>query len=589
MPAETPTRHPEQAPASPWWEYPALAALLALLVICVWPGMTAPPFSDDLPQLERVSKLDGWKDIFQPDAFRFFRPVKNAIFLAAAPLESNITAWHWIGLAAHLLATIGVHRIATICLGHGRSALLATAFWALSPACVSSILWLSCTNICIGLAIAGLVFHFHERSWMKPSPLSFAAALLAYAGALLCYESLIAVPGLLFVRDLQQRRIAVNVRSAARYGLYTVVAVTFLIVRSQFSAKGIGGGEFHSGFGPDTKPLHLFVSAPWFMWRHFLMWLFPFGTIETLGTYIWMKSASPAALGFAWLLLGLLLGAAAFAWKRLPVASYGILFFIVASLPSGNFIPTFNGPINDAYLTIPSAGLALAFAALVEALFRELAKRRASRDSGVPALAAILILLLAYRLPLGAAYFRHWAGVWSDPVRLTLLMSDTRPYQFQSKGFASSLLFASGYIDQAETLAKEALSDAPWNALGRLTLARVANHRKEPATEQAIFRELLTLPKIPANVMSSSRVELAESLATKPENHEEAADLCRQALKSSQTETRYQIRAMLCLAGIYQTAGDATKARATLERGLGIHPGDDALTAALGKLDQPTP
>jgi hypothetical protein len=567
------------------WNVVGLIGLMLLIVILVWPGMRSAPFSDDIPQLEKSSHYTSWKQIFEPDAFNFYRPVKNTIFMAAASLQHKPVAWHMIGLVAYLAATVGVFRIASICLANPRAAWIATAVWALSPACVSTILWLSCANISIGLAIAAIVFECHERAASGRKAAWLAGALAAYAATLLCYETLIAIPGLLFLRDLQQRRIGFDRRTVIRYGLYTLVALAFLLVRSQFSAKAIGGNDFHSGFGPDTKAIHLTLSAPWFLWRHFLMWIFPFGNIELLGSYQWLKSAPALVLVLSWGFLFGLLGAAAVWWKRFPMAAYGILFFLVASFPSGNFLPGFNGPINDAYLTIPSIGLALIVAAVCEKLLREAGKRRREMDSGVAALAAVVFLILAWRLPVCGAYFRYWAAVWNEPIKMVLLMSDTRPHQFQSKAYASTLLLTEGYLDQAETLANEVLQDAPWSPLAKLTLARVLAFRGDHAREEAIYRDILITSNLPQNLHNTATVELAESLAKLPARREEAAALCRSTLGAKYVSHSFHLRAVICLSGIYEAQGLRDKAIATIQKGMGIHRNSPELQRILETLN----
>lgn len=563
-----------------------LLVIMVIVVFCTWPGMTAPLFTDDIHQLERSRHFVSWTDIFQTDVFGFYRPVKNAIFMAAVPLEKNLVAWHWIGLAAYLAATAGIYRIVRICLDSPRAAWLAALFWALSPACVSTVVWLSCANISIGLAFAACVFHFHERRALQPSLVSAAACTLFFALSLVCYESMIAIPALLFIRDFQQRRLGIDRRTVLRYGLYAFVAAAFLFVRHLYSAKGIGYHAFHAGFAPDTKPIHLTLSAPWFLWRHFLMWVFPFGKIELLGSYAWLRSASVVSLVFGWIFLFTLLGAAAACWKRLPAVAYGLLFFVVASIPAGNFVPNFNGPINDAYVTIPSIGLAIACAALCEAGIREFIKRRDQAGLSPLILVSLLAIFLIYRMPLCGAYFRYWAGVWRNPVELMLLSTETRPLQFQSKAFVSILLLGDGYVDQAETIAREVLEEAPWNASARLTLARIAEERKDHKAAEEYYRFILNSPRISPFLREKSLFELAQITDRDPAKREETANLLRENLKITGDAPNPEAVAML--AKIYIAQGNTPKARATLERGLKMQPGDPTLGPMLDSLNKTT-
>lgn len=559
-----------------------LAAIFLVVIFCAWPGMQSPLFTDDVHQLERSMYLKKWTEIFQPDAFSFFRPVKNLMFMLAAPLVKNLVAWHWIGLIAYLAATAGIYRIASICLGKGRPALLATAFWALSPSCVSTVIWVSCANISIGIAMAACVFHFHE-SWATTfSKRALIGSVFFYACSLLCYESMIAIPGLLFIRDLQQKRLGFDRQSVTRYAVYTLVAIIFLVIRSWCSAKSIGDHNFHPGFAPDTTPLQLSLSAPWFLWRHFLMWIFPFGNIELLGSYAWLRSAPAASLIFAWGFLAGLLAAAACLWKRIPAVAYGILVFVVASLPAGNFIPNFNGPINDAYVTIPSIGLALAFAAVCEMAIIESAKRHRLLQSGAVIIAAVLGIFLLYRIPICGAYFRYWAGVWKNPIELMLLSSETRAYQFQPKAYLSVLLFSGGYIDEAEKISNEVVKEAPWNATARLTLARINEFRGNRPAAEEYFRFVLKSSGESAFLREPAMLELAKMISEDPSRREEAAALFREYIKTARPNHRPE--AIMRLAVIYKDKGDLAKARSTLERGISLHPHESALSKMLDSL-----
>lgn len=562
-----------------------LAVIMLAVVLCIWPGMHSALFTDDIHQLDKSMHLTSWTQIFKTDVFGFYRPVKNALFLFAAPYQNNLVAWHWIGLVAYLAAIAGVYRIVFICLGSARPALLAACLWALSPTCVSTALWLSCANISIGIVFAAGVFHFHERWATKPSIGPLAASLFFFALALLCYESMIAIPALLFVRDLQQRRLSFDCKTILRYSLYSIVALIFLIVRYQLSAKNVGDHNFHPAFAPDTTGAQLSISSPWFLWRHFLMWIFPFGKIELLGSYAWMRSASVASLVLGYVFLASVLATAALTWKRFPAISYGLLFFVVASLPAGNFLPCFNGPINDAYVTIPSIGLAIAFAAVCELLVREFLKRRREADSGMVAALAVLCLLLVYRVPVCGAYFRYWAGVWANPVELMLLTTETRPFQFQPKAYASVLLFSRGYIDSAKVLAQEVIQEAPWNMTASLTMAKVADYHQDFPLAEEYYRTILNSPNVSSFLKDPAMVGLAQMLANNPARRDEAAQLYREFLQSEKNS--HHPDAILLLAKLYQDVGNTAKARATLVRGLSLIPNDDSLKKMLESIDHP--
>lgn len=564
--------------------FAGLAALMLVVIFCAWPGMHSPLFTDDLLQLEKTKNMAHWAEVFGVDVFGLYRPVKNALFAFAAPFASYPLAWHFIGLTAYLGAIVGVFRIADICLQSRRAALLATCFWALSPSCVSTAIWLSSANISIGVIFAASLFHFHERWAERPSFRWLLACCCLYALTLLCYESLIAIPGVLFVRDLQQHRLSWNRQTLIRYGCYTLVALAFLLVRYYLSAREIGGARMHSGISLDTKSIHMSLSAPWFLWRHFLMWIFPFGTLEILGSYAWLRSASILSLVFGWLFMISTLVLAVLTWKRFPQVAFGIGFFVVASIPSGNFIPCFNGPIYDVYVTIPSIGLAVILAVICENLIHRYSNSRHEAKPSNIMIAVLFGVILTYRLPVCGGYFRYWSTVWGNPLELMLLTTETRPLQYQAKGFTTLLLLNEGYAKQARLLALETVSEAPWLATPRLTLARLANYQGDFKAAEEGYRWILSNPKEAGFFINIVNLEYAKILVNDPKRRDEAAQLCRNVLsrrKNDQTPLAVEI-----LAEIYRDKGLLDKARITLERGLTMYPENMDLKNILKSLDK---
>lgn len=562
-----------------------IGMMLLLLVVtaCLWPGLQAPLFQDDFPQLEYVRGFSNGFQVLGIDAFYFFRPVKNLIFLLAAPWDQELPMWHAVGLVAYWAATLGVYRIARVCLDSRGSALIAAAIWALSPACVSTALWLSCANISLGIAFAGGWFHFHER-WARGAGWGWLAGCLACQ--LLClvsYEALIVLSALLFWRDFCQRRLQANRRMVAVYAAYAAVSVGFVILRYMVAAKALGVNDQHGAFAPGTAAWQLSVSAPWFLWRHFLMWLQPMGNLEILGSYLWLKSAPVGVLVASWVALIAAVSGALWLRRRLPEVSYGVVFFLLANVPAGNFLPGFNGPINDCYVAIPSIGLALACAALCQCLLRRI---RSSEERWKPLAWVAFSLLLMWRVPVSAVQFRYWAGVWADPLRMALLMAESRPYQYQLKYYASLLMMGRGDWNKAEELASAALLDAPWSYLPRITLARVALGRGELVHAAEQFQTAIDNPRIKPGLRAALRVERAEALAGDTALRAQAMDAARTLLAAPDTPAAHHLRMVLLLSRLYVESGEYVRARATLKRGLAMHPVSPEIANELESLDK---
>jgi len=216
---------------------------------------------------------------------------------------------------------------------------------------------------------------------------------------------------------------------------------------------------------------------------------------------------------------------------------------------------------------------------------REYLKRRRLAEPGMVAALAVLGLLLVYRLPVCGAYFRYWAGVWANPVELMLLTTETRPFQFQPKAYASVLLYSRGYIDQAEVLAKEVIQEAPWNGTARLTMAKVADYHQDYVGAEEYYRFILNTPNVSVFLKDPAIVGLAQMLTNNPARRAEAAQLFREFLQSEKNS--HHPDAIVLLAKLYQEEGNMTKARATLQRGLSINPNEEVLKKMLESINRP--
>ena len=573
------------APASSRPVWPWLLLLLAVVLACLGPGRTAPLFTDDLHQLGWVRGFHSWTEVLGRDVFGFLRPAKNILFKLAAPWEQNLPAWHAFGFATYLLGTLGVFRIALVWMENRFTALLAAVIWALSPTGVSSALWMSCANISLGLFFTAGVVCFHERNAVRFRPGFLLIQLVFLLLSLMCYEPFVAVPAVLLARDFQQGRLRTDKRTLAAFGGLGLVCLGFLVARHFSMAKTTAGDPFHTRFAPGITNLQVFLSAPWFLWRHFSMWVAPFGRLEVLGNYVWLQSASPIMLGCAWGFLAVLAASVVWLWKRMPMVAFGLLFFLLASLPAGNFLPAFNGPIADYYVLVPSVGLALAGADLCARLARRFAEarrlRRAENALWVPALLGIILLV---RLPVCALYSGHWAETWTRPGAMLLRAAEARPFQIQPRAMAAIFLLDQGYAEAAEAAAARAATEGPWSPMARFALARTALFRDNLPVAEQNYRYLVGAPDVPPELKEAACFDLASLLALKPESRSEAADLCRSMLVDP-IGPRHA-KAIGLLAHIYRQQGDAARARATLERGLRNLPGNALLEGDLKALDE---
>lgn len=564
-------------------EFLWLAGLMLLVAVLAWPGFRSPRILDDLIQLDHVARFEGVSQCFtQPDGFGLFRPLKNLLFYAIHHSGSeSLLLWHSINLATHFAAMLAAYFLLRRLMGSWRWALGTVALWALTPTLTVSAIWMSCANINLGLAFLAIFLLVHLRAQSPESSRGmslFAAGLLFFS--LFFYESLVVAVALAFLCDRLILKQRITRPHLLTYAVYGGLTLAYLVLRHLSSPANSFAGS-NPGFSPDMPAWQVFLSAPWFLMKHFLMWLFPIGRIEFVSSYIWGESAGTKELAVSWLLvLGAAAGAVAL-WKRHPLLAFGILWFGVTSFPSSNFVPVFAGPIADYYLIIPSIGLAIALGAFAKGIYslrHHPALNRPELVAGV-----MLVALFGWRATYVPLAFQR-SDLWNDPAALYLTVAETRPHQYLAKSFAATELYNRGMVEEAITLSEQAISKAPWNSNAYL-VAGLAHSRQGDLKlavanlNQARRTPGLTAPQDRAALRELARIHISEK------KFEEARNALLPLLETGYDHEQ-RIPAILLMSQIYRDQANHEKAVATLEKGLGLYPGEPNLVAQLGALQK---
>lgn len=451
-----------------------LAITVALLGLA---SMFAQPLLDDGPQFAHVAGFTTFAEQFGADCFGFWRPAKNLFFtfaLAVGLPVAHLAALLIYGLAAYLLYR-NSHD-----LGFSPGwAMLATAVWALAPTQVSSLAWLSGTNIVAMTAFALLAL----ACWREDArPAVRIAGLAAFACSLLCYEGAIALPALWILSELY--------RSARlRFSRIALLATPWILVSGIYLwLRTVNGGvlrAFNDAFPPDLAPQKLTAASASFVCEHLSLWLWPFGRQAVLGVFVWpAETAGLLRLAFAWLVVAALLVAIWLLRRRRPLVSFGLAWFVVAFFPTSNFIPLRCGPFADYYLVFPSIGLALAFADSL----RWLVETLRSQPGRAAFVRTALIALVLWRGAAASVSF-GWARAWNDEQLLLERSLSARPDAFNVKSSLASLHVRQQRTEEAERLANEAVREAPWYSQTYFVLGQVALNQKRIPEAKKIFTD----------------------------------------------------------------------------------------------------
>jgi Flp pilus assembly protein TadD len=262
----------------------------------------------------------------------------------------------------------------------------------------------------------------------------------------------------------------------------------------------------------------------------------------------------------AFLFLLVLLGAAAVLRKRLPVLSFGILwFFITLSVESSIF------PIRDALfehrLYLPLFGFAFALSDGVFRIFRR-------REIAAVVLLAILVTALAV-----AAHARN--EVWRDGIALWTDVLAKNPRNVRGWNNLATVLADAGRMEEAKKALDKAFEIKPDYELGRANLATILLMENEPARAEEVF--LAVLKQSPSNLRA--RTGLGEALR-KEGRLEEAAAQFEEVLRLNPSEEK----AAMLLAEIRSTRGERGEAEKELAELMKKDSGDASVLTAMGNM-----
>ncbi|MAS91843.1 MAG: hypothetical protein CMO55_01505 [Verrucomicrobiales bacterium] len=559
----------------------AVGLLLLTIVLVALPGMRSPIVLDDELQIAHVAQFSGVWDCFaQPDGFGFFRPFKNLIYYGLQEVAGgSMLIWHGVGMGIHLAAVGALYMLVRGMFGSWKYAVLAAAVWALTPSMTTAAIWLTCSNINLGIFFVCLFLLVHSR---MQSCETGAVAMGIVSGLLLVltlfsYESLVVAIGLVFFYDRLVLQAKFSRRQFAAYAAYGVIVLGYLGLRSVVGATYSTGGR-GPGFAPDLTHWQLMVSAPWFLMKHLAMWLFPIDRIEFLSSYVWGKSATSGDLLVAWLVMIGGIVATVVSWKRNRLMAIGLLWFGAAMFPVSNFFPLYTAPVADYYLIIPSIGLAIVFAALARSVWT---LRKSEVLNGPKVVAVVLLVALGGWRAIFVPLYPQQASLWNDPAALYVQAAQARPYQFLAQRLAAVELTNRQMPEEALMLAADSVRTAPWNGKGHLVAGFAMAQLNMNEEALASFREArrrnnLSPIQDRAALLEIARLHIAAG----------SFDAGREALLpllEAEQDHEQRVPAILLMSKLYREQSNQEKAIATLEKGLGLYPNEPAILAQMSE------
>ncbi|MBZ5511059.1 MAG: tetratricopeptide repeat protein [Acidobacteriia bacterium] len=365
---------------------------------------------DDLPQIISNPRVHSWQHAprlfvehvwsqFSGQPGNYYRPLFELWLVINYSLFGLHPAWwHATTVAVHLAVTLMVYVLARRVTGDRLTAAIATVIYGLHPTHIETVAWVSgVTEPLLAVFVIGsFVSYVRSRDGGADATWWRAASAASYALAMLCKETGVMVPALLFAydrlilsrRDGQDETMA---SMARRYAPYAAAALAYMALR-HYVLRGLGY--------PEAKPwLDVALTLPSFLWFYVRELVWPVGLSVFHDTPL---VHTPGLKNFVLPLAGVVATVGALVWvsRRSRVAAFGSWWLAALMVPpiAGIYAFIQEDLVHDRYLYLPSVGFAIVLAWAIRAI-----KSDGRELFGAPPVPMAITLVLGCALAAGTA------------------------------------------------------------------------------------------------------------------------------------------------------------------------------------------
>lgn len=547
---------------------------------------------DDGQQIQNNPRIQSWSylssyftnSLWSQDVssrVRFYRPlflvwlrVNHALF----GLDSS--AWHLTTVAAHLLATLFVFGLTLLLLRKWQTAAFAALFFGLHPVHVEVAAWISAVSeALLAAALMGSLICLVKGARSKTHGWN-TAALVCYAAALGMKETAIAFPAVVFVYAwlwIDEKEATKRTWIALGRTLpFAALALGYVGIRSVV-LKSVVNAITPLGTGT------LALSLPEVLAKYgrLLVWptqLNPMYDTPPVREPGWTNFFGPLLLVVA--ACGALALLAWKAWKNMRRADEtsedGRVVLLAMAWFAAFLMPPLYLPalqegmfVQDRYLYVPSAGLAILLAMGISRL-----GRMSYKVAGIPWVQGAAVLVLAGLMALES---HAQMGMWADNVTLYSRAMERDPGEVVSQHNLAASLMDKGRNDEAIALLKKLLTIDPENYADNNNIGEAYLNKGDRVHAEVFLAKACQIHPTPAKLFQLGAVRFNIS------RYEAAEPSFRQAIAMDQRAPQYHYALGMTL----ERLGQPERAIEAFEEELAINPGDsrtrEELTRLLGQ------
>lgn len=383
------------------------------------------------------------------------------------------------------------------------------------PLTVEPTVWLSERKTLLATFFALISLCLYVQSTRDPRRGWWRGAVLAFLLSLLSKPTTIALPFLLILLDWWPLRHLSRQRVLEKWPFFAAAGAS--VVVTLISHARTAGIEAPSGGGPGQALLMAGRNLAFYLDK----------IVRPSGLTSNYHVAEPLTLGDPMVLAGVI-GVVALAvivalslrWTRAGLV--GVLFFVLAILPTLGVVRYSWVVVSDKYVYFPAIGLLLLLAAGLASLWGSEAAAAASRGRRIGIVAIVLLLT-----GLEGMKSREYLTRWSDDETLFRHMTALAPGSPRAHDLLGKVLLREGRSEEAERELELAIEIDPSYASAHANLGNALFARGETGAAMARWREALEQDP----ELLEAKVSLALALAAE-ERPDEAIELLEEVLRA---------------------------------------------------------
>ncbi len=395
-------------PSSPRW-LTAVAGLLIVVagVVCYRNALDVPFVFDDIPSIEENASIQHlwppWLPLSPPSGGESVqsRPLVNLSLAVNYTLgELRPRGYHGFNLAVHLLAALTLFGLVRRTLDlprmprplAGRSTPLALAvalIWTVHPLQTSVVTpVVERTESMMGLFFL-VTLYCVSRGASSPYPWRwYGGATAACAAGMACKEVMVTAPLIALLYDRAYLSGSFRESLRRRWRLYLALASTWLVLTALLLSSG-GKRATAAGFGFGVTSWEYARTQVRAVIHYLRLCFWPHPLVLDYGMAVARTGAK--VLPYA-VLIAILLGLTAAAWRAMPRAGFLGAFFFVVLAPSSSVVPLVAQTAAEKRMYLPLAAVVVLVIVAAAVAWERIAAQGMSANGGLARALPVLVL-----------------------------------------------------------------------------------------------------------------------------------------------------------------------------------------------------